>query len=89
MRMRMRRVWMWMWVWVWAWVWVWVWQAVIRMTSWRYGKDLAKAQNDAVYWQSKQVKSLKELWIWRGLAAITLASLAGWLALRMGFKFAI
>ena len=50
-------------------------------------------RNDAVaqadYYKSKQQKALKELWMWRGLAAITLASVAGWLALRMGWKAAL
>ena len=50
---------------------------------------LEQAQTDASYWQSKQQKALKELWMWRGLAALTLASLAGWLSLRMGWKLAI
>ena len=50
---------------------------------------LAKAQNEVTYWHGKHIKGLKELWFWRGLAALTLASLAGWLALRMGFKFAL
>lgn len=50
---------------------------------------LAKAQNDAAYWQNKHSDSLRKLWFWRGLAAITLASIAGWFALRMGFRLAI
>jgi hypothetical protein len=50
---------------------------------------LAKAQNEVTYWHGKHIKGLKELWFWRGLAALTLASIAGWLALRMGFKFAL
>jgi hypothetical protein len=50
---------------------------------------LIKAEESATYWKAKHQKSLRELWIWRGLAALTLASLAGWLSLRMGFKFAL
>jgi hypothetical protein len=50
---------------------------------------LAKAQEDAVYWQNKHSASLRKLWFWRGLAALTLASLAGWLALRMGVRLMI
>lgn|GEM_PF-2109696 len=50
---------------------------------------LIKAEESATYWKAKHQKSLRELWIWRGLAAITLASLAGYLSLRMGFKFAL
>lgn len=50
---------------------------------------LAKAQEDAAYWQSKHSASIRKLWFWRGLAALTLASVAGWLALRLGYKFAL
>jgi hypothetical protein len=50
---------------------------------------LAKAQTDAAYWQNKHAKAVRQLWFWRGLAALTLASVAGWLALRMGYKFAL
>jgi|688.fasta_scaffold39868_4 hypothetical protein len=50
---------------------------------------LHQAHNDVTYWQVKQVKALKELWMWRGLAALTLASVAGWLAIRMGFRLAL
>jgi len=50
---------------------------------------LSQAEESATYWKAKQQKALRELWIWRGLAALTLASLAGYLSLRMGFKFAL
>lgn len=50
---------------------------------------LAKAQEDAAYYRDKHAKALRQLWYWRGLAALTLASLAGWLALRLGYKFAL
>jgi hypothetical protein len=50
---------------------------------------LIKAEESSTYWKAKHQKSLRELWIWRGLAALTMASLAGWLSLRMGFKFAL
>jgi len=35
-------------------------------------RELAKAQNDVVYWHSKQEKALKELWFWRCLALFTI-----------------
>ena len=50
---------------------------------------LIKAEESATYWKAKHQKSLRELWIWRGLAALSMASLAGYLSLRMGFKFAL
>lgn len=52
-------------------------------------KDLAKAQNDAVYWRGKHSAALRRLWFWRGMAAFALASLAGWLAIRLGYKYAL
>lgn len=51
--------------------------------------DLFQAQTDAAYYRDKHAKAVRELWFWRGLAALTLASVAGWLALRMGYKFAL
>jgi hypothetical protein len=50
---------------------------------------LAKAQEDAAFYRDKHSKALRKLWFWRGLAALTLASVAGWLALRLGYKFAL
>jgi len=49
---------------------------------------LSKAEESATYWHEKQQKALRELWIWRSLASLTLASLAGYLAFRMGLKLA-
>lgn len=51
--------------------------------------DLFQAQTDAAYYRDKHAKAVRQLWFWRGLAALTLASIAGWLALRMGMKFAL
>jgi uncharacterized protein YcfL len=48
-------------------------------------KDLAKAQNDAVYWKDKQRKSLKELWSWRVFFGLQLLAVATWLAIKMKF----
>jgi hypothetical protein len=50
---------------------------------------LHQAQNDVAYYMAKHSKALRELWMWRGLAALTLASVAGYLALRMGWKAAL
>ncbi len=48
-----------------------------------------KAEADALYWQEKQHKALKELWLWRGAAALILGSIAAYLALRSGLKLAL
>ena len=44
---------------------------------------LTKAEESATYWHEKQLKALKELWMWRGLAGIALSCLAAWLAWRI------
>lgn len=48
-----------------------------------------QAEIAASYWQGKQQKALRELWIWRGIAALVLGSIAAWFALRMGLKAAL
>jgi hypothetical protein len=50
---------------------------------------LHQAQNDVAYWQAKHSKGLRELWMWRGLAALMLGSVAAWFALRSGLKLAL
>lgn len=45
--------------------------------------DLAKAQNDSVYWKNKQRKSLKEIWSWRLFFGIQILAVATWLAIKM------
>lgn len=51
--------------------------------------SLTKAEESAIYWREKQQKGLRELWMWRGAAAILLGCVAGWFALRAGLKLAI
>lgn len=50
-------------------------------------KDLAKAQNDASYWRGKQVKALRELWWWRGIALITVACVVLYVGMRTAWTF--
>jgi hypothetical protein len=50
---------------------------------------LHQAQSDVAYWQAKHSKGLRELWMWRGLAALMLGSVAAWFALRSGLKLAL
>jgi hypothetical protein len=45
--------------------------------------SLTKAEESATYWQAKQQKALRELWIWRGLAAVAISCIAAWLAWRI------
>jgi hypothetical protein len=51
--------------------------------------SLTKAEESATYWRAKQQKALKELWLWRGAAALLLGCVAGWFALRSGLKLAL
>ena len=51
--------------------------------------SLTKAEESATYWQAKQAKALRELWLWRGAAAILLGFVAGWFALRSGLKLVL
>jgi hypothetical protein len=50
-------------------------------------KDLAKAQNDSVYWREKQVKALKELWWWRGIALVGVACVVFYVGIRTAWTF--
>jgi hypothetical protein len=50
---------------------------------------LTKAEEAANYWRQKQAKGLRELWMWRGAAALLLGCVAGWFALRSGLKLAL
>lgn len=48
---------------------------------------LAKAQNDSVYWEQKQIKALKELWIWRGIAIFSITCVVGYIGIKTSWKF--
>ena len=48
---------------------------------------LAKAQQDAIYWNEKQVKALKELWVWRGIAIASILAVVGYIGIRTAWKF--
>ena len=50
---------------------------------------LAKAQSEVVYWHDKQVKALKELWFWRGIALISVALVVGYIGIKTAWRFAL
>lgn len=52
-------------------------------------KDLVKAQNDVVYWHSKQEKALKELWFWRGIAIVSILCVVGYIGIKTAWRFAL
>lgn len=48
---------------------------------------LAKAQEEAVYWRNKQIKALKELWVWRGIAIVSIVCVVGYIGIKTSWKF--
>jgi hypothetical protein len=48
---------------------------------------LAKAEADAIYWREKQVKALRELWMWRGIALISVALVIGYIGIKTSWRF--
>ncbi len=48
---------------------------------------LAKAENDASYWHNKQIKALKELWVWRMIALITILCVVLYVGARTAWTF--
>jgi hypothetical protein len=48
---------------------------------------LAKAEADAIYWHEKQVKALRELWFWRGIALISVALVIGYIGIKTSWRF--
>jgi hypothetical protein len=50
-------------------------------------KDLAKAQNDVVYWHEKQIKALKELWTWRLIALSAILCVVVYVGIKTAWKF--
>jgi len=49
-------------------------------------RELAKAQNDVVYWHQKQEKALKELWFWRCLALFTILCVVIYIGAKMSWR---
>jgi len=50
---------------------------------------LAKAQGEVVYWRNKQVKALKELWVWRGIALFSIVCVVGYIGIKTSWKFLV
>lgn len=50
---------------------------------------LVKAQEEAVYWNAKQVKALKELWVWRGIAIVSIVCVVGYIGIKTSWKFLV
>jgi hypothetical protein len=50
-------------------------------------KELIKAQEDAVYWHDKQIKALRELWLWRSIALASVLAVVGYIGLKTSWRF--
>lgn len=50
---------------------------------------LAKAQNDAAYWNNKHSDALKKLWWWRALALASILAVAAYIGLKTSWKFLV
>jgi hypothetical protein len=48
---------------------------------------LAKAEQDAIYWHEKQVKALRELWLWRGIAIFSIVCVVGYIGIKTSWRF--
>lgn len=48
---------------------------------------LAKAEADAIYWHEKQVKALRELWMWRGIAIFSIVCVVGYIGIKTSWRF--
>jgi hypothetical protein len=48
---------------------------------------LAKAEADAIYWHEKQVKALRELWLWRGIAIFSIVCVVGYIGIKTSWRF--
>ena len=52
-------------------------------------RELAKVQNEVVYWHTKQIAALKELWVWRLIALFAVACVALYVGIKTSWKFLI
>lgn len=57
----------------------------VQLTAETEAKNAALAS--ANYWQEKQAKALREIWIWRSAAFVLIVSIAGIVLAKLGFKF--
>jgi hypothetical protein len=48
---------------------------------------LAKAEADAIYWHEKQIKALRELWLWRGIAIFSVVCVVGYIGIKTSWRF--
>jgi pantothenate synthetase len=51
------------------------------------GKELVKAQDEVTYWHNKQIKGLKEIWLWRSIALASILAVAAYIGLKTSWRF--
>ena len=51
------------------------------------GKELVKAQDEVTYWHNKQIKALKEIWLWRSIALASILAVAAYIGLKTSWRF--
>ena len=52
-------------------------------------RQLGQAQSEVVYWHQKQLKALKELLFWRGLALMAILSVIVYFGIKTSWKLAL
>jgi hypothetical protein len=50
-------------------------------------RKLSDSQAEVIYWHDKQIKALKELWIWRLIAMGSILAVIGYLGIRTSWRF--
>ena len=48
---------------------------------------LSKVSDEANYWHEKQTKALKELWMWRAIALMSVLAVVGYIGFRLSWRF--
>ena len=48
---------------------------------------LSKVSDEANYWHTKQTKALKELWMWRTIALLSVLAVVGYIGIRTSWRF--
>jgi hypothetical protein len=52
-------------------------------------QELSKAQDDAIYWHDKQLKALKELWLWRSIAIASILAVVAYIGIKTAWRYGL
>ena len=52
-------------------------------------QELSKAQDDAIYWREKQLKALKELWLWRSIAIASILAVVAYIGIKTAWRYGL